>query len=122
MSEICKEYCGDYYFFFLMLRMFGSSAVMTHCRGRLKQLGLQDLLPRWLLHQMCGTLAGMARRLGSAAAISPRAYMWLSQHGCFRVVGCCNSEIYELVFKRMMWKLHISLWPFLRSHWVSFML
>lgn len=70
---------------------------------------------------MCGTLAGMARRLGSAAAVSPRAYMWPSQHGCFRVVGRGNSEIQELVFKRMMWKLRIFLWPFLRSHWVPFL-
>lgn len=70
-----------------LLYMLGASAVMIHGKGRLKQLELQDLLLRWLLHQMRDTLAGMASRLDSPIAVNSRAYVWASQDGCFSVVG-----------------------------------
>lgn len=77
---------------------------MSHGRGRLRQLGLQDLLPRWLLHQMCGTSAGMTRRMGSAVAVSSRAYLLLMAFPLWQLQGSwtCfgNSGIPESQYLR----------------------
>lgn len=73
--------------------MFAASAVMAHGRGELQQPELQDLLLRWLLHQMCDTLAGMVSRLGSPVAVATRAYMWPSWDDCFRVVGLLTWQL-----------------------------
>lgn len=81
------EYCRDVLSF--LLHMFGASVLMTHGIGSLKQLGLQNLLSRWLFYQMCGTLAGMARRPGPAAVVNPRPTCGLSSMVALGSWTCC---------------------------------